>query len=377
MNLTTPMKLMKTIFKVLLGIILLAVLYFGGMIGYASLSDFDPPTTETVSVSGTAAATQAPDTLSLINWNIGYCGLGAESDFFYDGGKGVRTPKAQVQKNLEGILGQLAKLKPETDFFLLQEVDLRSARSQKVDQVAAISTQLAGYAQAFAANYKVGFIPIPPENPLGGVHSGLATWSRYPPTEATRYAFQGNYDWPTYLFFLDRCFLLERFPLAGGGELVLVNTHNSAYDDGSLKKVQLEQLKAVLLAEYEKGNYVIAGGDWNQFPPQYRGFDGIPTYNTDAPDPKYHVPDAYPAVGWRWAWDPAVPTNRSLVAAFDPASTERGILDFYLLSPNVEMVAVKTLDLGFAFSDHQPVQLQVRLLRPETQSETEPAAGAE
>ena len=377
MNLDPPMKLMKTVFKVLLAIILLAVLYLGGMIGYASLTDYDPPTTETVAISGAATAPRAPDMLSLINWNIGYCGLGAESDFFYDGGKGVRTPKPLVQKNLEGILNQLDALKPATDFFLLQEVDLRSDRSSKVDQVAAISARLGGYAQVFAANYKVGFIPIPPENPMGGVHSGLATWSRYTPTEATRYSFQGNYDWPTYLFFLDRCFLLERFPLAADGELVLINTHNSAYDDGSLKKAQLEQLSAVLRAEYEKGNYVIAGGDWNQFPPEYRGFEGIPTYNMAKPDPKYHVPDVYPAAGWHWAWDPAVPTNRSLKAVFDPATTERGILDFYLLSPNVELIEVQTLDLGFAFSDHQPVQLQVRLLRPENLHEEDPVSTTE
>lgn len=370
------MKLMKTIFKVLLGIILLSVLYLGGMIGYASLTDFDPPATETVTITGTAAASHAPDTLSLLNWNIGYCGLGAESDFFYDGGKNVRASQPLVEKNLTGVIAQLEEVKAETDFFLLQEVDLRSARSYKINEVTAISARLDGYSEAFATNYQVGFIPIPLTNPMGTVHSGLATWSRYQPTEATRYAFQGNYDWPTYLFFLDRCFLLERFPLAGGGELVLINTHNSAYDDGTLKQAQMEQLKAVLLDEAAKGNFVIVGGDWNQFPAGYKGFANIPTYYMNPPDPKHQVPDGYPGPGWHWASDSTLPTNRSLLTPFEAATTERGILDFYLLSPNVEMLEVRTLDLDFAYSDHQPVQLKVALKRQEN-PETATVSAAE
>ena len=80
--------------------------------------------------------------------------------------------------------------------------------------------------------------------------------------------------------------LCLRTHLTGGGELVLINTHNSAYDDGSLKKAQMEQLKVVLVEEAAKGNFVIVGGDWNQFPAGFEGFPGIPTYNLGQADPR-------------------------------------------------------------------------------------------
>jgi endonuclease/exonuclease/phosphatase family metal-dependent hydrolase len=46
--------------------------------------------------------------------------------------------------------------------------------------------------------------------------------------------------------------------------LVLVNLHLEAYDDGEGKKAQTEMLKQILQEEADQGNYVIAGGDFNQ-----------------------------------------------------------------------------------------------------------------
>ncbi len=372
------MKLFKRFLRILALVILLGLLYLGGVIGYAWFYDFDPPPTEVPDLLGKA---QKPvldkDTLVLFNWNIGFCGLGEAADFFYDsdkssfysdGGTNVHTPKDQVEKNLAGVLSTLHSAVRETDFFLLQEVDIRSDRSQEVNEVQAISEKLQGFVEAFGKNYDVDFIPLPLTNPMGEVLSGLSTWSRYQPAEVKRYAFEGNYNFPNYLFFLDRCFLLERFPLANGTELVLINTHNSAYDDGTLRQKQMQQLRQVLLEEYSNGNYVIVGGDWNQFPPGYQGVYAytqgkgprmIPPNKTDS---KFFVPKDYPAQGWQWAYDPNIATNRALDAPFDPDATYQCIIDFYLLSPNIEILEVKTIDQQFQFSDHQPVTLKARLV---------------
>ena len=37
------------------------------------------------------------------------------------------------------------------------------------------------------------------------------------------------------------------------------------------------------------------------------------------------------------------------------------VIDGFILSPNVELVSVNTLDEGFTYSDHNPVKLQVKL----------------
>ncbi|MEO0468655.1 MAG: endonuclease/exonuclease/phosphatase family protein [Bacteroidota bacterium] len=344
------------ILRLVLVLILVPLLYVVGMILYAMATDYQPAATEKLPIAFSGSRDSLPDTLQLLSWNIGYAGQGAESDFFYDGGKQVRASAQTVENNLQGIQDFLSKNGPAADFVLLQEVDTAARRSYHTNQINALQSALPGYAEAFARNYEVQFIPIPFLEPMGKVTAGQSSCSRYQPIEATRYAFEGNYDWPTYLFFLDRCFLLMRFPLASGKELIVINTHNSAYDsDGSLKKRQMEQLSAVLLAEYEKGNAVIVGGDWNQAPPDFNGFPGFELGQEQG----FRVEKNYPAAGWQWAVDPSVATNRSLATAWDADKSPRYLIDFFLLSPNLELLEVKGIDLDFVHSDHQPVAVKV------------------
>ena len=69
---------------------------------------------------------------------------------------------------------------------------------------------------------------------------------------------------------LDRCFMVNRYPLENGKELLVINTHNEAFDPGEIRKAQMAYLKEFLLSEYAKGNYIIAGGDWNMSPPDFK-----------------------------------------------------------------------------------------------------------
>ncbi|WNJ16249.1 endonuclease/exonuclease/phosphatase family protein [Pontibacter sp. G13] len=354
------MKYLKLLFKATLGIILLIILYVGGMIAWNHATDFQPPL-ETV-VEATAGSERAvTDTLNLTIWNIGYGGLGQASDFFNDGGKSTRTTRANTRKNLDAIYQQVESWKNDQDFILLQEVDQSSKRSYLENEMAEMQKRMNGFSSAFAVNYQVAYVPVPFSDPLGGTLSGLLSLSKATPTQSTRFSFEGNYDWPTYLFFLDRCFLLQRFPVEGmDRELVVINTHNSAYDDGTLKAKQMAQLRTVLLEEYEAGNYVIVGGDWNQFPPDFEGFKGYEMPRT-AENENLFVKADYPSADWTWAWDPTTPTNRDLAAPFDPVATHRQTLDFFLLSPNVELLEAQATDLQFGPSDHQPVSIRVAL----------------
>lgn len=354
------MKWMKKIFWVLLAVFILMLLYVGGMILFATATDYEPEGIEYPELKGSAKSEAVADTLTILNWNIGYCGLGAESDFFYDGGELVKTPEEWVNKNAKGVTDFLSGISAETDFVLLQEVDVASDRSAELNQMDLISTVLEGSVSAFGKNYEVGFIPIPLTNPMGEVLGGLGTWSKYQPSQTTRHAYEGNYDWPTYLFFLDRCFLQMRFPTSHGKELVLINTHNSAFDDGSLKAKQMAALREVVTKEYAAGNYVIVGGDWNQFPPHYMGV-GEEGLRKEQQDEKLFVSPQFLSLDWTWAFDPEVATNRSLISPYDADTTKTAIIDFYLLSPNVELLEVKGVDMDFAYSDHQPIKLRVAL----------------
>lgn len=334
---------MKKVLKPILLLIMIPILWVVGNLIYGTLTDFKPPKEVVLQIEANDA--QRPDSIiTLLNWNVGYCGLGEESDFFYDDGKTVRMEQSIVRKNLNGVMNTL-KYYDDVDIILLQEVDTLSKRSWQLNEYTDISQVLPEFNSSFTLNYNVNFVPIPFLDPMGKVMGGLATFNRYTVTNATRYQFPSSYAWPNSIYFLDRCFMVQRTPFKDV-ELVIINTHNSAYDDGSLKKVEMDFLKDFLKTEEEKGNYIIVGGDWNQHAPGTGD---------------RQVPNDY-LEGWTWAYDTSFPTNRNLKAAYVAGQTETQVIDFYLCSPNIEVEEVKVINLDFKFSDHQPVYLRAKLL---------------
>jgi endonuclease/exonuclease/phosphatase family metal-dependent hydrolase len=345
------------IIRPLLYLLLILVGAFLLFLLYATLDDYRPAKVSEQSVDSESDILSDSMQLQLLIWNIGYAGLDASMDFFYDGGEQMRPDKEGLIRNMEGITSTLAPYM-DFDFIMLQEVDQNSKRSYHINQFQLIKDQFAGYHSSFGLNYDVGFVPIPLTEPMGRVNSGLMTLSSACPGNVERHSFPGNYSWPMKLFMLDRCFLVNRYQVDNQKELVLINTHNSAYDDGSLRKEQMSFLRDYLLSEYEKGNYVIVGGDWNQTP--FGLEPELPSHRFDTENLTY-VEKHYPAPGWNWAYDASLPTNRRVATPYDRSSSLTTVIDYFLASPNVALSEVKTIDLDFEFSDHQPVQIQASL----------------
>ncbi|MCF6240245.1 MAG: hypothetical protein L3J74_02730 [Bacteroidales bacterium] len=349
---------MKKVLKIILYLVLAVVLVFAGLIVTAVVTDYKPD--ETVQVYKGEANFAVPDSLQfdIMLWNIGYCGLDASMDFFYDGGTHVRPDKKNVTKNLEAVLSFLQDHQ-DVEFFLIQEVDKDSKRSYHINEYDSIKSTMENYDAFFGKNYDVFFVPTPPAEPYGEVLSGLMTLAKFLPEEVVRHQFPGNYAFPKGLFMLDRCFLVSRIPVSNGKELLIINTHNSAYDDGSLRSGQMEYLKKFLEAEYAKGNYVLVGGDWNQCPP------GLPTeisgYKFDTKD---YVPisENYMPADWKWVYANNVPTNRRVATPYDKTTTPTTVIDFFLVSPNIENISIENIDLNFQHSDHQPVKASFHLI---------------
>jgi len=347
---------MKKLFKIIFGFICILVLGFVCLIGYATFSDYKPdPTTLVFENSKTKPIAEQKD-FRLLVWNIGYAGLGRDMDFFYDGGKQVRSTRQIVEKNVSAIEAFIAR-QTDIDFFLLQEVDKKSKRSYLIDEVSKIAKIFPRFHTSFGKNYDVFFVPVPPSDPLGKVLSGLQTLSRFEPLSVVRHSFPGNYAWPQGLFMLDRCFLASRYRLEGGRQLLVINTHNSAYDDGTLRSNQMAYLKNFLIQEYEKGNYVIVGGDWNQCPP---GFNPEFEQNLMDNENRMNIEKKY-LPEWKWVYDQKIPTNRRLVAPYDEKTTLTTVIDFFLVSPNIAVKQVQGVHLDFEHSDHHPVKLDIRL----------------
>lgn len=73
-------------------------------------------------------------------------------------------------------------------------------------------------------------------------------------------------------------------------------------------------------------------------------------------------PDAMPD-DWTWSYDLRVPTVRSNERPYHRGENYSCIIDGFLTSPNVEVIAVEARDLDFRDSDHNPVILRFRCRR--------------
>ncbi|NOY36133.1 MAG: endonuclease/exonuclease/phosphatase family protein [Chlorobi bacterium] len=353
---------MKKVLRFLLYLIGIIVLAFILLLLLGTLLDYRPPEIITVYESENPDTLTNQHALSFLGWNIGYAGLGSDMDFFYDGGKQVRTSRQRTLENINAISNFLES-NDTMDFMLLQEVDFNSKRTYHVNELDEFKEVLPDYHSFSALNYKVFFVPLPFNNPMGKVRSGLVMFSKYNPSLVERRDFPGQYGWPTRLFMLDRCFLVAYFPLGNNRQLLMIDTHNSAFDDGSLKKEEMTYLKKFILQEHEKGNLVIVDGDWNQNPPGYndKKFNKASGYENFI---LKNISTDYMPAYWTWSYDPYHTTNRSLVKPYNPETTATTVLDFSLLSPGIQKDTVFVKDLGFKNSDHQPVLTRVLLNEP-------------
>lgn len=356
-------KLVKSLrisLKILIILICVLFIVFVGFLTYSTLRDYKPEAACEIDITKTNQRSVITDTLiTCLTWNIGYCGLGKEMDFFYDGGSSTRPGEEQFQKYLNGVYNFFAN-NDSIDFIIVQEIDKDARRSYHTDQVALFSEALSNHAYSFAINYKSDYIPMPIFNPMSDVESGLITFSKVAPYSAQRFAYPLNHSWPTGLFMPDRCFIMQRFHIVGGKDLVLINTHNSAFDDADrLRKYELWMLRGFMLDEYAKGNYIIAGGDWNQCPWDYDR--AVFAENVKKKSVNCIEKNLLPA-SWNCAFDMSQPTNREVNASYNSSVTQTSILDYFIVSPNVEIVTVSVIPTNFEFSDHQPVYLKIRLL---------------
>ena len=351
---------MKKALKIILVVLLVLVVLVAALLIWLSATALDPETEAAVLTpdAGSTASCAPGDTISVLSWNTGYAALGEESDFFMDGGAQTRPEsKNIVEKNLEGLISRISQT--GADFTLLQEVDSGSTRSYGILETEKIQSAL-GQASAYARNYKCPFVPYPVP-PIGKVSSGVLTLSSAPIGAAERVALPSPFKWPVSTANLKRCLLVSYVDLEGTDkQLVLVNLHLEAYDDGAGKAAQTKLLNEFIQSEYEKGNYVIAGGDFNQTFPG--ALEQYPIKNEALWTPGM-LDDSMLPEGWRFAYDASVPTCRLLNEPYDPASenTQYYVIDGFILSPNVTLNTVETLDAGFRYSDHNPVLLNVTL----------------
>ena len=364
-------KALKTVLCIVGIVLLVAIVVVAGYIAYLEATYYRIDDSTPVAVENNPAAKLAANTpYKAATYNIGFGAYTPDYTFFMDEGvKNDGTPTVgehstavsleSVEACTNGAISVLQGL--GVDFALLQEVDTDSTRSYNVNQKAAVESAFPGYGSAFAVNFHSGYLAYPLFDHHGTVNAGLLTMGDANVSEAVRYSYPIDEAFPTKFFDLDRCFLMERLPVENGKELVLVNSHMSAYDEGGLIRAQqFALITGIMQQEAAKGNYVIVGGDWNHAlcgsETMYESGFQVPSWV--AMFDESLLPAGFTVV--RAENIESVPTCRNNDVPYEQGYTYTVTVDGFIVSDNVKATA-ENIDTGFQYSDHNPVLLTFEL----------------
>lgn len=350
---------MTKVRKSITALIILALL-IGLYISYLYLTDFDPEDKVQLPIYyNQVKALPLDEPISITTWNIGYGGLDAFKDKYRQKGKGTRASSLEnVMENLDGITETIDQINPDILFF--QELDIKSSRSFKIDELDYFSEKYPHYNHVFGGNFNVAWIPFPLFRPLGRVESGLAIFSRFGLNDSYRYSLPGQEDGFFKFFDYDRCLILNEYELANDKSLIVANLHLSDFEQtGQRRHDEFSFLKEFLNELKLLGNYIIVGGDWNHNLPNTDPY----YFESDEEWPTWlkNIPEDFEIDGFKWAVTSFSPTVRNLNKPFEKNSSFLAVTSGFLVSDNVEIVDVKTLNLDFQHSYHNPVTLNFLL----------------
>ena len=367
------------------GIILLAlVIVLAAYIIYLYASYHRIPDNQELQVEEISQNTEAGNELtteknySALTYNIGFGAYTPDFSFFMDGGKSSwAKSKDSVKETIKGA-GELVASK-DPDFALVQEIDLDATRSYHVNEYSILKENIPAYNCVFAQNYDSAFLFYPFTQPHGKSKAGLALFSKYPITGSLRRSFPISTSF-TKFFDLDRCDSISRVPVDNGQELVIFELHMSAYGNSdAIREGQIRMLSEDMQKEYEAGNYVICGGDFNHdlkaADTQSKASDASNNTQTDSGDsaepeswaypfPRSELPEHFSFCLDQLSedeknnlWNSA----RNADMEYVPGETYTVTLDGFIISDNVECTKYENVNTGYSYSDHDPVYMEFQL----------------
>jgi hypothetical protein len=324
--------------------------------GFSALNSNSVANARDIQRRDAATSSEAGDTLTILDWNLGYGGLGAGSDFVADGGTHTFPPsRTAVRANVAGIERVLREQGESIDVFIFEEMAHDGPVNYWVNLKGRIDDLHSGLNRVFFADFQTRLLPWP----LRLTH-GQAIHTRHTIAETGVVPLPAE---DTAIFGVKRRYasLVTRLPVAGRERgWTIASVHIAAFDpDAAVRTRQLRELMAWAAAEYARGQHVVLGGDWNlqlaetNFP-----------HTTDErflfwlfPFPQDALPE-----GWRIAADASVPSVRTNHQPYVAGDNYVTTIDGFIVSPNVAVEEVRGIDLGFEHTDHQPVRITVRAI---------------
>ncbi len=350
--------------KIALAIILALLLAVASYLAYVIFTYSRIPDMTPLEIEGIAAADTADTdtTYTIVTQNLGFGAYTRDFTFFMDGGKQSRAESAESVKDCIGKASdKVASFDP--DFILFQEVDLDSTRSHHINQYDMLSEAFSDYSRCKAVNYDSAYLMYPFTEPHGASYSSMATFSRYTISSSLRRSFPISTSLSKFLD-LDRCYSVSRVAVSNGKELVIYNVHSSAYGGSDeIRTAQMTMLMNDMKAEYERGNYVVCGGDFNHdftgdSTQKLNGGMGTLDFGWAQPFPAELIPEGFSrCISYK---GDIAPTCRDCDIPYEEGNFTI-VVDGFIVSDNVECVEVENIITGFEYSDHNPVVMQFKL----------------
>lgn len=342
-------------------ILLAIILILGGFFFFFIMTAFNPDEILSLNINNNQVnLIEAKETITLMTYNIGYGGLNSRWDSYHDGGRKTRAEsKNQVEENLEEMVKKIDDINP--DIFLLQEIDTDSNRSYHINQLEFFGEKYPNYSYIYARVKDHSWLPFPITKPVGKVQSGLATFSKYNTFESYRISLPTTDSIISNIFESKWAITKTIYETDLDGDLLVINVKLSPYNEGDfIREEQLHFLKSLLEEEYNKGNYVVVGGDYSHDLP---GADSHSfRYTEEWPAWLKNIPDDYEIENYSWYIDKKTPSFRSLADAYDMGRTFVAVTDGFLVSDNILVQEVETHDDNFQNSNHNPVSIQLKLI---------------
>lgn len=352
---------MKKALKIIATILTILVLTIACYLIYGYTTYYRLPDQLTIETTHPQQGLLSPNTpYTISTFNIGYGAYPQDYSFFMDGGRYSRAYNQQtVLNNMTGIAKAIHEIHPTIALF--QEVDVDGDRSQHVNEVTSLQEAFPDYSSVFTQNYDSAYLFYPILDPIGKATSGLLTLAKSTITTSTRYSLPIETNFNKF-FDLDRAFTVSYLPTTSEKQLALINIHLSAYTkDPNIGASQLEKLFRQMESEYEAGNYVIVGGDYNHdvlqgdSPAVFHTTDEPQTWThpfpTDQLSSHFHlVTDGLREAG--------IPSARALDEGYVAGETFTTLVDGFIVSDNVTASQVQVHQHNFMNSDHNPVSMQ-------------------
>ena len=306
--------------------------------------------------------TKTGEDYSIVTYNLGFGAYTPEFSFFMDGGtSSVAESKESVIKTISGASDMVKEM--DADFIFFQEVDLDATRSYHVNQFDMLTETFDIYASNYAINYDSAFLFYPFLEPHGKSKASLSTFSKYEMTDALRRSLPISTSFSKF-FDLDRCYSITRIPVENGKELCLYNVHLSAYGNSDeIRAGQIGMLCEDMQADFEKGNYVICGGDFNH-DLKNKELDPENEFSWAYPFPREMLPENFGLCIDAFSDEEkaTMPDSaRNADVEYVEGVTFTVTLDGYIVSDNVEVISYENVHTGYLYSDHDPVLMHFKL----------------